>query len=60
VRFGRIIIALVIIGAMVALGAYWIGPGVVARARLNQVAGGAGSRLGAVGRLEAADNPAGG
>jgi hypothetical protein len=59
VRFGRIIIALVIIGAIVALGAYWIGPGVVPRARLHLVALDAESRFGAVASLPAPDPAAG-
>lgn len=59
-RFGRIIIALVIIGAIVALGAYWIGPGVVPRARLNLVALDAESRFGSVARLPAPDPAADG
>jgi hypothetical protein len=59
-RFGRILIALVVLGAVVALGAYWIGPGVVPRAELHLLALDAESRFAEEARLPAptADAPA--
>ena len=51
--FGRIVVAFVMIGALAALGAYWIGPGVVPRAHLRLLALDAESRF-----AEEADLPA--
>jgi hypothetical protein len=51
--FGRIVVAFVMIGALAALGAYWIGPGVVPRAQLRLLALDAESRF-----AEEADLPA--
>lgn len=51
--FGRILIGVVILGALVALGAYWIGPGVVPRAELHLLALDAESRFAEEARLPA-------
>jgi len=56
---GRVAAALLVLGVLVALGAYWIGPGVVPRADLHLLALDAGSRFTEDAILPAADSMSG-